>query len=264
MFYHLNGLKSNGNSYLCTTSCYYSDTKINAGKSFQLLKKDEIVCLHAESTWLSEAVRHHLSVSVSFFDSLFSGGPVGRGHCPPSSPHSLPAWLILSCGSARKAVWITVSAPPPLIAIKDEGSFFSISPWLPSRHLPLKCRGMASLAPSHKLVIDGSFLSDSQYSVCTVFLYGGFCIMEFLLNEVQRHQGYVFVWITIILHKRTCSRQYYAISFHVCTKSTTSWQRSLSLQCPDVKKYSCNSRADTEDAIPVLVGLWTYWNLSPV
>lgn len=123
MFYHVNVFKSKRDGYLCTNSCCHSDTKINAGEYFQLLEKDEIACLHAESTWLSEAVRHHLSVKCLFLWQPLFWGPVGRGHCPPSTPHCLPAWLILSRRSARKAVWITVSSPSLSLPSKMKGHF---------------------------------------------------------------------------------------------------------------------------------------------
>lgn len=50
MLYYLNVFKSKENCYLWTSSCYHSDTEINVGKYHELLEKDEIACLHAEST----------------------------------------------------------------------------------------------------------------------------------------------------------------------------------------------------------------------
>lgn len=124
----------------------------------------------------------------------FLGAPLAGGHCPPSSPHSMtdsdPQICTESClDNCQLSLCLT--------AIKDEGSFFLISLWLCSSHLPSKCRGMVSWPPTHQLIIDGSFLSDGQSGVCTV---SPSCRIEFLLNDVQKLQnrvitrGYTGMW----------------------------------------------------------------------
>lgn len=132
--------EANANKLLCSPSmwmyssqvwklylCNHNNTGINAVKYLiviMLSEKDGIACLHAKSTWLSETSQTSFKCKVSLlFDSLFSGGPVGRGYCPPSTPHWLSAWLILSRGSARKAVWITVSSPSLSLPSKMKGHF---------------------------------------------------------------------------------------------------------------------------------------------
>lgn len=117
-------------------------------------------------------VRHHLSVKCLFLWQPLFWGPCWQGSL------SSQFTTLTACMTDSEPQICTESCLDncqlslSLTAIKDEGSFFSISPWLPSRRLSPKCREMASSSPSHKLVIDGSFLSDSD----SVFiLYGGAC-----------------------------------------------------------------------------------------
>lgn len=112
-----------------------------------------------------------------FFDSLFSGGLVGRGHYLPNAALTAcvtDSELQICMESCLDNCQLSLS----LIAIKDEGSFFSISPWLSARRLPPECGGMASWPPSQQIVIDGSSLSDSQYDVFWMLDF-----LEFVLEE---------------------------------------------------------------------------------
>lgn len=135
-------------------------------------------------------VRHHLSVKCLFLWQPLFWGPFWQGSL------SSQFTTLTACVTDSEPQICTESCLDncqlslSLTAIKDEGSFFSISPWLPSRRLSPKCREMASSSASHKLVIDVSFLSDSD-SVFVAY----FCLVEFVLNKVQKHNN-VLIWAT--------------------------------------------------------------------
>lgn len=101
-------------------------------------------------------VRHHLSVKCLFLWQPLLWGPCWQGS--PSSQFT----TLTACVTDSEAHICTESCLDncqlslTLTAIRNEGSFFSISPWLPTRRLPPKCREMASSPPSRMLVIDGS------------------------------------------------------------------------------------------------------------
>lgn len=193
MYSNQKGNREKGN--IRTSSCYHSDTQINAGKYFQLLEKDEIAYSHAECTWLSEAARHHLSIKCLFLWQPPFWGWGGGGGCWQGSLSSQFTTLASVTDSepqiCTESCLDNCQLTPSFIAIKDEGSFFSISLWLPSRRLLPKCRGIASSPPSHRLIIDDSFPSDSVYNV---FLHGGFIL----------HNGFCVEWSRKESKSRSC------------------------------------------------------------
>ena len=154
-FYLLKVFKSKPGRCLCTISCCHSQTKNQCGQVFSLIREKWNRMLACRKPFPPRGSQTSLTCKVSLLlTDSFSGGPCWHGGGSLSSQFTTLTACVTDSEPqiCRESCLGNCQLSLSLVAIKDEGSFFSISPMAPLKTSPLwKAEGRPPRLPPTSL-----------------------------------------------------------------------------------------------------------------